>query len=124
MEYPSEHIKLVETLKVKNIIKSKSVGRAMKMVDRADFTDLLPYTDCPSPIGYDAKIGAPHMHAMILELMRDHLGNGKRVMDVGTGSGYFATLMSSMLPNGYVYSIEQINELTKLSKANIQKNNS
>ena len=45
MEYPSEHIKMVETLKVKGQIKSKSVAVAMKAVDRADFTDLLPYTD-------------------------------------------------------------------------------
>jgi hypothetical protein len=45
MEYPSDHIKMVETLKVKGQIKSKSVAVAMKAVDRADFTDLLPYTD-------------------------------------------------------------------------------
>jgi hypothetical protein len=45
MEYPSEHIKLIETLKIENHIKTKGVARAMKDVDRADFTDLLPYTD-------------------------------------------------------------------------------
>ncbi len=45
MEYPSEHIKLVETLKKESHIKTKAVARAMKDVDRADFTDLLPYTD-------------------------------------------------------------------------------
>jgi len=45
MEYPSEHIKLIETLKIRNVIKSKSVARAMKSVDRGDFTDLLPYYD-------------------------------------------------------------------------------
>ena len=38
----------------------------MKEVDRADFTEMLPYTDCPSPIGYSANIAAPHMHAIIL----------------------------------------------------------
>jgi protein-L-isoaspartate O-methyltransferase len=45
MEYPSDHYKLVEELKTKNIIKTKSVARVMKEVDRADFTDMLPYTD-------------------------------------------------------------------------------
>lgn len=66
MEYPSEHYKLVEELKRRNIIKSVTVAKVMKSVDRSDFTDLLPYTDCPAPIGYSASIAAPHMHAMIL----------------------------------------------------------
>jgi protein-L-isoaspartate(D-aspartate) O-methyltransferase len=66
MEYPNDHYKLIEDLKTKQYIKSKNVARVMKEVDRADFTDLLPYTDCPSPIGYSTSIAAPHMHAMIL----------------------------------------------------------
>jgi len=45
MEYPSEHIKLIEELKTRNIIKSHSVARVMKSVDRGDFADMLPYTD-------------------------------------------------------------------------------
>ena len=68
-EYPNGHYKLIEELKIRNIIKSKEVARVMKAVDRADFTDLLPYTDCPSPIGYSTSIAAPHMHAMILVLL-------------------------------------------------------
>ena len=45
MEYPSEHFKMVEELKQRNIIKSSSVAKAMKEVDRSDFTEMLPYTD-------------------------------------------------------------------------------
>ena len=45
MEYPSELHKLIEGLKTKNIIKSKTVARVMKQVDRSDFADMLPYTD-------------------------------------------------------------------------------
>ena len=36
---------VIEELKAKNIIKSSTVARVMKEVDRADFTDMLPYTD-------------------------------------------------------------------------------
>lgn len=66
MEYPSDHYKLVEELKTRNIIKSVTVAKAMKQVDRGDFTDLLPYVDCPTPLSYSTSIAAPHMHAMIL----------------------------------------------------------
>jgi protein-L-isoaspartate(D-aspartate) O-methyltransferase len=68
MDYPSDHYRLVEDLKNRNIVKSGDVARALKAVDRADFTQLLPYTDCPSPIGFSRSLAAPHMHAMILVL--------------------------------------------------------
>ena len=45
MEYPSEHYKLIEELKTRNIIKSTSIARVMKEVDRGDFVKMLPYTD-------------------------------------------------------------------------------
>ena len=45
MEYPSEHYKLIEELKTRNFIKSTSVARVMKEVDRADYVNMLPYTD-------------------------------------------------------------------------------
>ena len=66
MEYPNKNIKLVEELKLKNIIKSQKVASAMKKVDRGDFVDLLPYYDCPAPVGYSQNVPAPHIHAMIL----------------------------------------------------------
>jgi len=93
MEYPSEHIKLIEELKTRNIIKSHSVARVMKDVDRGDFADMLPYTDCPAPIGYSSNISAPHMDAMCLELLKDHLVGKNRSLDIGSGSGYFTVLM-------------------------------
>jgi protein-L-isoaspartate O-methyltransferase len=42
-----------------------------------------------------------------------------RALDVGSGSGYFTTLMSSMMKDGYVYGIEMVKELTKTSMKNI-----
>ena len=45
MEYPNEHFKLVEELKQRNFIKSTTVAKVMKEVDRSDFTNMLPFTD-------------------------------------------------------------------------------
>ena len=55
--------KLVKDLKIKNIIKSTSVARAMSTVDRADFTNYFPYIDCKSPVGYKCHLEAPYIHA-------------------------------------------------------------
>ena len=45
MEYPSEHYKLIEDLKLKDFIKTKEVAEVMKSTDRKDFAPMLPYED-------------------------------------------------------------------------------
>jgi protein-L-isoaspartate O-methyltransferase len=57
---------LVNDLKIKNIIKTTKVARVFTEVDRADFTNFLPHTDCATPIGYNSHLKAPNMHAVIL----------------------------------------------------------
>ncbi len=39
-------------------------------------------------IGYNVTISAPHMHGHALELLKDHLQDGMKALDVGSGSGY------------------------------------
>lgn len=95
----------------------------MKEVDRADFVNLLPHTDCPAPIGYSANISAPHMDAISLELLKDHLVGKRRALDIGSGSGYFTTLMSKLMQDGFVYGVDHMKELTELSKNNVKKHN-
>lgn len=59
----------------------------MTTVDRGLFVPRgnPPYMDTPVPIGYNATISAPHMHAMCLELLKDHLQPGMRALDIGSG---------------------------------------
>lgn len=81
----------------------------MLAVDRGDFCSVAPYADTPQSIGHNATISAPHMHAHALELLRDQLHPGARVLDVGSGSGYLAACMALMVgPTGHVVGIEHI----------------
>ena len=48
-------------------------------------TCLPPPPPPPPQIGFHETITAPHMHATCLELLRDHLKPGARVLDVGSG---------------------------------------
>jgi protein-L-isoaspartate(D-aspartate) O-methyltransferase len=59
----------------------------METIDRALFVPkgFTPYIDSPMPIGYNATISAPHMHATCLELLKNHLQPGMRALDVGSG---------------------------------------
>jgi protein-L-isoaspartate(D-aspartate) O-methyltransferase len=47
----------------------------------------------PKPIGSAATISAPHMHAHALELLKDKLKPGNKVLDVGCGSGYLLVIL-------------------------------
>ncbi len=74
-------------------------------------------------VGYNVTISAPHMHAYALEMLRDKLVPGARILDVGSGSGYLTACMARLVqPGGKVIGIEHIPQLVDLSLKNIAKN--
>ena len=76
---------LVSQLMRNKIVKTKRVEEAMRKVDRGNYCDLSPYMDSPQSIGYGVTISAPHMHAHALEMLKDHLYEGAKALDVGSG---------------------------------------
>jgi len=111
---------LVSRLKMHGYIRSAAVERAMLSVDRALFVPErevpFAYMDHPISIGYGQTISAPHMVAIMLELLE--LGKEDRVLEIGTGSGYNAALMASMA--GEVYTVESVPELAEMAKENLK----
>jgi protein-L-isoaspartate(D-aspartate) O-methyltransferase len=80
---------LCDYLVINGVIRSPEVYFAMLNTDRADFIDPnLAYFDNSQSINYNSIISAPHMHAYPLEYLKDNLKPGKKVLDVGSGSGY------------------------------------
>ncbi|KAI0524466.1 hypothetical protein KFK09_003836 [Dendrobium nobile] len=77
---------LIEHLLQYGSLKSNKVAEVMETIDRGLFVPdgSPPYSDSPMPIGYNATISAPHMHATCLELLKDHLKPGMRALDVGS----------------------------------------
>src|SRR5262245_51182504 len=88
----------------------------MRAVHREDF---LPdhlvadaYQDEPLPIGEGQTISQPYVVAAMTGALR--LEPGDRVLEVGTGSGYAAAVLS--LIAGEVYTIERIERLTEAAR--------
>lgn len=109
---------LVEYLKQDGAIKSKKVAEVMEAIDRGLFvpSGTSPYVDSPMPIGFNATISAPHMHAACLELLEEHLKPGMRALDVGSGTGYLTACFAMMVgPQGRVVGVEHIPELVASS---------
>ncbi|XP_048736187.2 protein-L-isoaspartate(D-aspartate) O-methyltransferase-like isoform X2 [Ostrea edulis] len=116
------HVDLIDNLAKNDILKTQRVIDSMKKVDRAHFSKMNPYNDSPQTIGYSVTISAPHMHAHALELLADHLAEGKRALDVGSGSGYLTACMALLVgPSGKAVGIDHIPDLVSESIVNIKK---
>jgi protein-L-isoaspartate(D-aspartate) O-methyltransferase len=78
------------------------------------------YDDSPQPIGWGQTISAPHMVAIMCDLLG--LEDGMTVLEVGGGCGYHAAVMADLVgPTGVVYSIERIPELVAVARENLHK---
>ncbi|GAB1598315.1 protein-L-isoaspartate(D-aspartate) O-methyltransferase-like isoform X2 [Argonauta hians] len=113
---------LIDNLFQNGIIKTERVRDTMKLVDRGDFCPRYPYADSPQGIGYAVTISAPHMHAYALEMLKDHLVEGSRALDVGSGSGYLTACMALMVgETGLAVGIDHIDQLVQSSMENVKK---
>jgi protein-L-isoaspartate(D-aspartate) O-methyltransferase len=92
-------------------ITDQDVLRVMETVPRHEF--VLPeyldeaYADHPLPIGYGQTISQPYIVAVMTEML--HLHRDAKVLEIGTGSGYQAAILSGLTQE--VYSIEIIASL-------------
>ena len=103
---------------------SEPVISAMSRVPRELFVpghlEGRAYDDTPLPIGLNQTISAPHMVAIMCELL--DLSPGMKVLEVGGGSGYHAAVMAVLVgPKGHVYSVERKPELVVQARKNLEK---
>jgi protein-L-isoaspartate(D-aspartate) O-methyltransferase len=98
-------------------IRHPGVLRAMRDTPRHLFVppDLRKhaYEDCPLAIGHGQSISQPYMVAAMTELLDPHATD--RVLEIGTGSGYQAAVLSRLVRQ--VYTIEIIEPLASAARA-------
>ncbi len=100
----------------------KKVIEAMLRVPRHRFVrkDMkkVAYIDTPLDIGLDQTISAPHMVAVMCDLLE--LSEGQKVLEVGAGSGYNAAVMAELVgKNGHVYTLERLETLVNYARENL-----
>lgn len=114
---------LISLLMSEGVLKSRRVIRAFEEVPREDFLPdglkSLAYSDTPLPILAGQTISAPHMVAVMSEYL--DVRDGQKILEIGTGSGYQAAILSRLNPRGKVYTIEVIIELTEYAKQRLKK---
>lgn len=98
------------------------VLQAMGQVERHRFVETAlagqAYEDTSLPIGLGQTISKPNVVARMIELLRqDATGKLGRVLEIGTGCGYQAAVLSQVATE--VYSIERLRGLHEKAKKNL-----
>jgi protein-L-isoaspartate(D-aspartate) O-methyltransferase len=97
-------------------VRHPEVLRAMRATPRHLFVPeairALAYGDRPLPIGYGATISQPYIVALMTELLQPQKRH--RALEIGTGSGYQAAVLSQLV--SHVYTIEIVPELARSAR--------
>ena len=116
----SRHRRLIEELRRDGITDAR-VLEALQKVPRHQFVPLQfqeqSYDNRPLPIGYGQTISQPYIVAYMCQALR--LKPTDRVLEIGTGSGYHAAVMSLLAAE--VFTIEIIPELGRSAEVKLKE---
>ena len=103
-------------------VKDGQVLGALEIVPRHLFVEpgmlAQAYADISLPIGHNQTISQPYIVARMIELLKEHGRPLHRVLEIGTGCGYQAAVLSCVAQD--VYSVERVKPLHELAKANLR----
>jgi protein-L-isoaspartate(D-aspartate) O-methyltransferase len=113
--------KMVSEQIIKRGISDKKTIAALRKVPRHLFVPENlkdeAYKDSPLPIGYGQTISQPFIVALMTQVSLPD--KGKRVLEIGTGSGYQAAVLAEIVDT--VYTIEIVPELALEAAAKFKK---
>jgi protein-L-isoaspartate(D-aspartate) O-methyltransferase len=102
-------------------IRNSAVLAAMRAVPRHELVPEsirhMAYSDRPLPIGHGQTISQPYIVALMTELLEP--SKSDRVLEIGTGSGYQAAVLSKLVKE--VYTIELEAPLAQQSTAQLRE---
>lgn len=112
---------LVDQLVKEGHLKTNKIIKTFLSVPRENFVPREyrhhAYIDEPLPIGFGQTISAPHMVAIMTELLKPDKKD--KVLEIGSGSGYQAAILSKLVKK--VFTIELDRNLAEFSRENLKK---
>lgn len=120
-KYARQRVEMVEGQIEARGVKDAKVLDAMRTVQRHLFVPEeyknYGYMDRPLPIGHGQTISQPYIVALMTELLE--VDSDSVALEVGTGSGYQAAVLSKIVKQ--VYTIEIIKELGEQAKKRLEE---
>ncbi len=123
-ELEEKNWELMDKLTALGFLKTRSIIDAFKETPRHHFVlrgyQHYAYEDSPLPIVNSATISEPKTVAYMLELLQAK--KGENILEIGTGSGWVACLLSRCVgDSGKVTTIEIEKEVFEFASKNIEK---
>ncbi len=120
-DFPKLRDEMVNRQIISRGVKDSLVIQAMRAVPRHAFVPgsevQYSYRDEPRPIGHKQTISQPYIVAFMTEQLK--VNPGDRVLEIGTGSGYQASILGQIVDS--VFTIEIIPELADRAREIIDK---
>ena len=120
-EFATQRARMVDEQIAARGVRNRAVLDAMRAVPRHEFVPETyrnsAYADTPLPIGLDQTISQPYIVALMTELVEPKPEH--RILEVGTGSGYQAAVISRIVKE--VYSIEIIPQLAQSGSERLKR---
>ncbi|MEF8814056.1 MAG: protein-L-isoaspartate(D-aspartate) O-methyltransferase [Halovenus sp.] len=117
-----ERAALVERLRAREDVDSDTAA-AMEAVPRHEFLPASKrdraYADTPLPIGEGQTISAPHMVAIMTDLLK--LQPGLTVLEIGTGCGYHAAVTAERVGAENVFTVEYHDSLAQRARETLAR---
>jgi protein-L-isoaspartate(D-aspartate) O-methyltransferase len=113
--------KLIEKWTKSGLISDSEVISAFKKVKREKFLhnhEEKAYEDIPLPIMHSQTISQPSTVVIMLQALE--LKEGMKVLEIGSGSGYNAALISEIIFPGKLFTTEIIPEVYEFAKNNLK----
>ena len=122
VDYAARRRQLVDGLRRRTDASERTLS-AIAAVPRHEFVPAdrrsHAYEDRPLPIGHGQTISAPHMVAIMTDLLA--VSPGDRVFEVGTGCGYHAAVVAEIVGGETVYSAEYVPELADAARDRLDR---
>lgn len=117
MDFEQQRAQLVDELTEREQLKPETAA-AIRAVARHEFVPEQrrhsAYDDRPLPIGQGQTISAPHMVAIMSDLLDCSVGDS--VLEIGTGCGYHAAVTAELVGADNVYSVEYHDQLAQRAR--------
>ncbi len=122
-KYQSALDDLIKTIKDYGFLSNEKVESAFRTIPRHEFVvpselDRAYYNE-PLSIMNNQTISQPGVVSRMTEWL--DIKDGQKILEIGTGSGWQTAILSYMVGNGTVYSIERLPELVNFARENLEK---
>lgn len=122
-DFETQREALVERLQRRQRIEHETTANALRAVPRHEFVPedrrRDAYSDRPLPIGDGQTISAPHMVAIMVDVL--DLAAGESVLEIGTGCGYHAAVTAEVVGPANVYTVEYSSALADRARERLDR---